>query len=823
LLGKTVRRIQVLQVDRRGLHAMTEEAADAIVRGLSSRTGQPLELRKVTADIGDLWHARRLAVRAFARADGDQVTLFFIVEREVQVYERVEFQGLRHLERSEVDSLLGLYPDRQVTSVEAVAMRNILVARYRRDGYAFCSIALDEREPGKGESSGDRARKIVTFRIDEGPKVTVGEVNFRGNVSFPAETSSLVSAGDHLVREAHIQQTPAGWLTSGGAYSREVLEEDLDRLQLFYRSRGFLDATVAVTDVHFRGDYEVVDLDFLVVEGPRYVIKSLRIVHVDEAGRELPPGRSRYPPEEVMAVLFTKVGDFYDHLRTGRDRLAIEDFYGRRGHPKASFPGMARVPGAFSVGWPRERYDEQAAVELTFEVHEGTEKTLRDIVIRGNTGTRDKVIRRKIQVLPGERVDMHLVARSIANLDRTRFFQDPMTLAGPRFELLEVPGRDDMLDLAVDVTESETGEVRWGVGITTGAGAQGTLQFIKRNFDLWSPPSSWNPITMFEEILDNRAFHGGGQNLDLLLAPGTQVSQFQIGFTEPDVFGEHFDTTELRVNGRRTLRYRDGYRSDTLGCELGLSRNLTDELQVGVSFREESIEIDEIAPDATSIVFDAEGQTELRGPRVRAYYREFDDLRRPSAGLELQASYEMLGGLWGAEEDLWKINLGAHYYVPIAENALGHRSVLHVEQAFGVAEAFGSSNDVFVTERFYLGGLNLRGFDFRGVGPSQNNRPFGGEAIYYGSFELSLPLVATRLERDLRDRELLRGVVFVDYGLLGLSIDDPTFHELRVSYGVGLLIDVPVLDIPIALYLGWPVLYEETDERRQFTLNISRR
>ena len=101
-------------------------------------------------------------------------------------------------------------------------------------------------------------------------------------------------------------------------------------------------------------------------------------------------------------------------------------------------------------------------------------------------------------------------------------------------------------------------------------------------------------------------------------------------------------------------------------------------------------------------------------------------------------------------------------------------------------------------------------------------RPLGGEVRYHNSLELSFPLVATRLERDIRDRELLRGVAFFDFGLLGLGIDDPTFREPRLSYGFGLRIEVPLLDIPIALDLAWPILYEETDDRRQFYFSISR-
>ena len=203
-------------------------------------------------------------------------------------------------------------------------------------------------------------------------------------------------------------------------------------------------------------------------------------------------------------------------------------------------------------------------------------------------------------------------------------------------------------------------------------------------------------------------------------------------------------------------------------------------------------------------------------------YTDFDDLRRPASGGQISGSYEVLGGPFGASQDMWKGILNSHVYATVRENELGHKYIVHWEQFFGVAQAFADSNEVFLTERFYMGGGDLRGFDFRGAGPSQFDRPYGGEAIYRTTLELSIPLVATRLERDIRDRELLRGVVFSDFGLLGLSLTDPTFQEPRLSLGFGLRIEVPVLEIPIALDLAWPLLYQETDDRRQFFFSISR-
>ena len=292
---------------------------------------------------------------------------------------------------------------------------------------------------------------------------------------------------------------------------------------------------------------------------------------------------------------------------------------------------------------------------------------------------------------------------------------------------------------------------------------------------------------------------------------------------EPDVFGDHLDTYSLRVSGRRLIRrLPDGYTSDTLGGEVGLSRFFTEFFNAGVSLRQETVEIEDLAQDATVLAFDAEGSNELRGVRLNTRYRDLDDPLTPTEGVNLRLSFELIGGPLGGDESLTKWEHTADVYYPVAENELGHRTVFHWRQFFGYAEAFGSSDDVFLTERFYMGGANLRGFDFRRAGPSQFGRPVGGEVAYTSSYELYFPLISTRLEGSIRDRELLRWVLFTDIGFLGLGFNDPTLDEMRGSSGVGVRIEIPYLELPIAIDLGWPWMYEETDVRRQLYFSISR-
>lgn len=825
------RSVRTIQVQRRATDGqptpLDSAAAEAFSRSLLTRVGQPFQARKVSTDCANLWHERRMVVTAYAIPVEDEVVVRFVIEREIEIYEGVEFTGLVSLDRATVDSLLGLTPDRQVTRTEAEAMRKVLLSRYRRDGYAFCSIDVEE-EPADTDAPASgtaRPRQIARFVIDEGPEVTVASVRFVGNTSFAAMPHfGVFGAGNYLVRDSHIQSDPAGFLGGTAPYSREILEEDIDRLRLFYRSQGFLDASVDIADVRFTADRSAVDITIVVVEGPRYTIEEVRIEHVDSSGRPLTQA-PLYSPEEVLAQCKVVSGDYYDHDRLQRDWLAIQDFYGRRGHPPIGYPGMRDVPDACRVWEPREIYGLEPKVRIVFRVFEGRPKRLRDVVIRGNRFTRDRVIRRRVRVLPGEVLDMEQVDRALRNITQTRFFSDPIARKEPRLRLEPVPGADDLLDIGIDVEDGATGELRWGIAVAPGSGATAYVSFNKRNFDLWNPPSSLNPATAIEEILDNRAFHGGGQNLGLLLAPGSRYSQFNITFVEPDLFVQHFDTYELRWSGRRSIRRQpDGYTSDTLGTELGIWRHFTEQFSAGISARLDSVEVDDLAPNASALAFDAEGQTELRGLKLQARYADLDDPLRPTEGFSLNLSGERIGGFLGGEESLTKVEHGAHVHLPLFENEMGHRTVLHLEHAFGWAEAFGGSDDVFLTERFYLGGRNLRGLDYRRAGPSQFGRPIGGEALYTATIELTFPLVATRGEGDIRERELLRGVVFTDFGLLGLSIDDSTFGELRASSGFGLRIDLPLpgLELPIALDFGWPWMFEESDSRRYFYWTFGR-
>lgn len=832
LQGKTVRELRVVQASGPGEPVpLVDAAAAPILRSLLTRVGQPFEARRITNDCVTLWEERRIIATGYALEVDAGLRITFVLEHEALIYDSVDFHGLNKLDKTTVQDLLGVDSKRQVTRVEAKAMVKTLLARYGRDGFPFASVTLEEVDQGAAVSAqsipGSRAPQRLVFHVDEGQRVTVRNIELVGNRAFPGTADlGVFGAGTFLLRDAGLKGGPAWGLINGGYYSREIVEEDIERLRLFYRGRGFLDATVDVADVLFSADRTKVDLRVVIVEGPRYKIRSVKLEHVDALGEVLTTP-SRYSAQEIAAELSVQPGENYDFRRLQRDWLKIQEFYGKRGHPQASFPGMAEVPLPCRILWPpREVYGDGNVVDVTFAIIEGEPKKLQDVVIRGNRFTRDAVIRRRIRVEPGQRIDMTQVQRSIRLLNQTRYFLDPETQRGPRVQLEPAAGAEgnpELVDLGIDVQDAPTGELRWGVGISTGQGATGQLIFNKRNFDLWNPPSSPNPVDAVREVLDNEALHGGGQTLNFLAAPGSRYSQFRLTWTEPDIFNEHYDTHELRVSGDRLIRrLRDGYISDALSAELGLSRYFSDEFSVGLSLRESSISIEDLVADATAVAYDAEGRTEMRSARISARYVDYDDFRQPSEGVEVSLSAESFGDWLGGEEDLLKYDHTLHWYTPLWENEVGQRTVFHFEHRFGLGHAHGKSNDVFVTERYYMGGANLRGFDFRGAGPMQFGRPYGGEVMYTATAEVYFPLVSMRMDGEGRERELLRGLVFTDIGLLGLGVHDPSFHELRGSSGFGIRIEVPMFELPISLDVAWPWAHEGTDERQQLYFSIAR-
>lgn len=820
--GKIVVDIRIGRVgnDGNGFFPLEGAMADSIKSNIRTKKDQPLDGVKLQQDLKQLVTERSFATTLWVDFVDEGVVLYFVIVKADRTFDELRFKGVDEFDEATLQSVLDILPNQRVSWLQAQSMRNILLARYRREGFAYCSIELrpDQQVAAGSPLDARREFRSLTMHVDEGPKVKIRDVEFRGNVSFPGNEPLPFMNPQEVLNSTDTGIKSTSGVFSAGPYSTEVIEEDEDRLRLFYRSRGFRDAQVFLASAVPSEDHTEMDLTFRIIEGERYRVAAVELERLDERGEPIPEEDALYPADQVMEGFLVEPGDFYDAESVAADLRKIERFYGERGHPVGS-----RLPQALRILEPDELVDpDRHEIVLIYQILEGTPKRLRDVVVRGNTYTEDRVIRRKIFQGPGERINMPEIQRSSRALQATGYFRDSVTQQGPRITLIPaLGGADDEVDLDVQVKEGDTGQFRWGVGISTGAGAQASIIIDKYNFDISNLPSP-SPAAWLPEILENKAFHGAGQSLRLLLAPGTQISQFSISFTDPDIFRQHQDTIGLRVTGARELRRFDTFLTDRLRAGVTFTRNFTNEFSLGWTLRQETVDVEDPDINAPQIVFDAEGQTELRGSRITARFEDVDNRLVPSEGTQAQVYAELIGGFHGGGESFWKSGLSLDRYLWLREDAVGRRHVLHLGANFDVGSGFGKSERLFLTDRLFMGGGNLRGFDFRGAGPFQFGRATGGEARVLGTAEYFFPLVASRQTAAFSTNELIRGVVFADFGLLGSEIDTADFGQPRLSMGFGVRINVPVLNIPIALDLGWPLLYERTDDRRQLFFSLTR-
>ncbi|MBK8974492.1 MAG: BamA/TamA family outer membrane protein [Planctomycetes bacterium] len=780
------------------------DLAATVLQRLRTKAEEPLHLAVVRDDLSALWKELKLWADFYVESEPDGVRLIIQVQA-YRSFDRFEFKGLEFFTETEIRTVLGLTSRQRINRLAAEQYATTLRERYRLRGFAFVDVRITE----------DEEHSVLTFWVDEGPRVRVTSLDFVGNHSYPGWAP--IRFYDNLVDSAKLELSPDSLrVVSGDPYSAEGVDEDLDRLRLFYRKHGFLDARVELAGIEFSRDREEVALTYRIDEGRRYRIAGIDLL------QQPPPGEAEptYPKSDVLTDVRSRVDDFYDFEQLKLDERRIAAFYGKRGHPLDGQYGRG-IRNAFRILDMVERYDiEHALVWVTFVVEEGTPKSLRSVRIKGNSDTQDRVIRRELLAMPGETLDMDRIERSLGRLDALRYFQDPNDFGGVRFELLPIEGAQDQVDLGVDVVEGDTGAFRWGAGVSTAAGVQAQFVLSKRNFDLARPPTSWNPLEWFAQIRDSEALHGAGQELELLLAPGSEISLFSMSFYEPDVFREHQDTIGLRLQGYRRLARLDSFDLDSLGANVGLQRNFDERLAVGVTMRQETVEVQNPRTNAPDIVYRAEGTSELRGVRLNVNLDDVDLPISPTTGYRARFYGELLGGVFGADEDLWKAGVSHTLFVPIHRDSLERAHVLTWRSSFDYGAGYGRSGDLFLTERFYMGGSTLRGFDQRQAGPSQFGEPVGGEARLLGSLEYGFPIFSTKRAGQIRQTEVLRGVLFTDFGMLGLGLDD--MGSPRLSAGFGIRIRVPVLELPISLDFGWPIFSENTDDQRQFLFSLSR-
>jgi len=679
--------------------------------------------------------------------DDGGVNVIYQVQRRYRFQGPLSITGNTYLSESKIRKVSELKDsdmiDEPILHTRAAKIRDEYVKRYFRE--VLVKVRLEPIEGSAGFAN-------VAFTIEEGERQKIKDFTFIDNVSIAAPV--LRSAfGEHP------WWNPAGWFTDT-PISEQDLEEARQKAEEVYHNAGFLDARVDFPVMEKLGG-EKVNMVFTVVEGDHYSVESVAI-----------RGVTLYPDQEVLDR-----SKLNTDMPCGRKAVSdaaknIRDFYGSRGYTDTVVrPFIETVPGR------------PGRAVITFEVREGQLAKIRNIVIRGNNKTKDKVIRREILVSPGEALDDVRVERSGTRLKNLGYFTDVRNYTEPTDE-------EDQRDLVYEVEENNTGRFMIGAGFSSIDQLVGFVEVSQSNFD----------------ILNWSSFTGGGQKARAGAEIGMRNQAAEVSWTEPWFLDRPM---ALSVDFYyRNLWYRQ-YDVTRGGGSVGLAYPVAFG-RVGMSYTLEQVDMRSVdngnwyTKDGQSLVpggDDAGGllggsgdsryfkwQKDEFGGNMNSVARLYwerdtrDQIFVPTRGYRAFLFGDLSEGGVG-DNQFYK--LGANYrhwlQMPWWKHVLSVRGRLETIEAYG-------DDELPIYEKLFLGGpRTVRGVKYRDVGPkgfsnpgsSDRHAPIGGQTMALASAEYSIPVF-----------KAVRLAAFLDAGSLGEDAWGGSMSSFCVSGGVGLRIDI---------------------------------
>jgi outer membrane protein assembly complex protein YaeT len=724
-----------------------------ILRILHSQAGKPYDDNTIQEDVRRLYNTHwfmegAISVSTVNEPDG-RIKVFLQVRELTGTVQEVIYDGAQHLSKSDLQTITNLRKGDAMNPFANEQGRAGIQQRYRDDGRYFATVELVE-----GTKASDTR---VVYRIVEGPMVKVADVLFAGNVHGESGRlrTQLVTKREFL-----------GLI--GGKFNPASLELDRKALVEYYHGIGFLGVFIT-PEIRRSADMAHVTIVYHIVEGIQYHITDKTI-----------QGNTAASTEQLEALTEVKAGDRYNDYLVKRDEKRMKDWYGQRG---------------FNVGVREELNEVQPGlVQVQYNVSDdrGTPDRVGRVIVEGNTITQDRVIKNQLGLYPGQILEYPKLEEGRMRLARLGIFdaENP-----PTVEVVPNELDNSFQDIRVHVQETRTGSFVIGGSVNSDAGLTGNIAINESNFDILRFPTS------IDDFRYGTAFRGAGQQLRIEAAPGTEVSRYSLTWREPYLFDTPFG---LQTSAYYFQRQYTEYEEERVGGRITLDRRLDPIWKASLSTRVEGVNIKDIPIDAPAAISDYAGEHLLVGVRAGINRDTRDSYVYPTRGNVLDIGGELVTGQYTFPVATAEFTQFFSSQYLAREDGSG-RHVLGVRTQVGFE---GSNAPVY--ERFYAGGIrSFRGFEFRGVGPFENNYAVGGTFSFLNSIEYQIPVLPS-------DKMFV--VAFLDHGTVEQTV---TIKNYRVAVGTGLRIAIPALGpVPLALDFAVPVNKGPDDKKQLFSFSL---
>jgi len=659
--------------------------------------------------------------------------------KENPVVNRIILEGNKRLKEDKILPEIKLAARQIFTRSKVRADVARIIELYKRQGRFAASI-----EPKMVML--DQNRVDIVFEISEGPKSRVRQINVIGNEQF----SSSELRGEMVTKQARVFRL----FSSGTSYDPDRLAFDQQKLRQYYLTKGYADFRVVSAVAELTPDKRDFIITYVVEEGKRYKFGDVK---VDSQLRD-------FDGDALAKRLPLKANDWYN-------AKLVED----------TVDSLTETAGSFGYAFADVRPDfnrnkDDLTMSVTFRIAEAPRVYVERVDVNGNTLTQDKVIRREFRVAEGDAFNSFQIKRSSNRIKSLGYFQE-------KFEVEQKPGSaQDRIILEANVEEKPTGQLQLSAGFSS------LESFI------------------FQASIQQNNFRGRGQTVGLSVDYSRYSRSVQASFTEPylfdrnvslgvDVYRRDYNSFNYFNSNRNTT-----YKQSTTGFQIRAGLPLTEYMSLigRYTLNLEDVTLDKATYyDATqtkcdslkagTYLCDSVGKRTSSMIGLSLIYDTLDNRLRPTSGSQVVLGGDIAG--LGGSVRYARINANASRYF-----ALGKGFVFSLRGEGGAIKALSKRyneageevDGIRLTDRYFLGQPQIRGFDIRGVGPRVLRKYYtsvdattpvadrnqwqddavGGRYYYLGHAELEIPLGSGARELGLRPS------IFADAGAV-FSVRNP--------------------------------------------------
>ncbi len=606
----------------------------------------------------------------------------------------------------------------------------------------------------------ERNRVRVSIEILEGQNARIKQINIIGNEDFTEK---------ELLGRFKLSRTKwHSFYSKSDQYSKQKLAGDLESLRSFYLDRGYIQFEIRSTQVTISPNKKDIYVTVGIKEGDIYSVSDIELA-----------GEPSVPAERLFPLIHVRRGEPFSRKSTTQSAERISNLLADEGY---AFANVNTIP---------EIDEEGKTVEIIFFVDPGKRVYVRRVNMKGNTKTRDEVLRRELRQMEAAWFSTELVRKSRERLQRLGYFDDV------NIETPAVPGSADQVDVDVTVKEKASGNILAGVGFSQSQGL------------------------IFNASVTQNNFLGTGKRISFAFDNSRSSRLYRLAYTNP------YYTIDGISRGFE-LAYRE-----TDFSELHSADYLTDVGNAGVSF---GLPISDTSRASLGIRYQYTHFTAGNSLLALAFQEEngdnFNDFLLALAYTKDsrdKAVFPTKGGLQsflteisvpGSDLQYYRLTYRHRHYVPLTR-----RFTFSFRTDLGYGGGFGGTSSIPFFQNFFAGGpRSVRGWTENTLGPREttfNRDPVGGNAKITGSIELfAPPPIGGDFEKSLRFG------AFFDFGnvwstssptLFGLELVSPTgfnISELRYSTGLSAVWLSPVGALSVSI--AYPLNEKEDDDTQVF-------